>query len=195
MHTHLPSDIFNTSSALPALVTYAIQGNHQARAAINALHNLHEMHKNRPASCSLFLDLIIQSGGIINSKLFKRELKVSETFSNVLPQYDTLERRRRHDSVGSSTSSDEASNTSVLSFRRGGLNKSYIKQYLANLKEKLKQNERLLRDSNVLVNEDGKVWDWDIIINILKVGLLVNAVIRPINFSIFFFNSPTCYRN
>lgn len=63
MHRHLPSDIFNTSSALPALVTHAIQGNHQARAAINALHNLHEMHKNRPASCSLFLDLIIQSGG------------------------------------------------------------------------------------------------------------------------------------
>lgn len=64
MHTHLPSDIFNTSSALPALVTHAIQGNYQARAAINALHNLHEMHKNRPASCSLFLDLIIQSGGV-----------------------------------------------------------------------------------------------------------------------------------
>lgn len=101
---------------------------------------------------------------------------MSETFSTVLPQYhDTLE-RRRHDSVGSSTSSDEnASNTSVLSFRRGGLNKSYIKQYLANLKEKLKQNERLLRDSNVLVNEDGKVWDWDIIINILKVCVETSA--------------------
>lgn len=110
----------------------------------------------------------VSFAGIINTKLFKRELKLSDTFSTVLPQYDTLE-RRRHNSVGSSTSSDEASNTSVLSFRRGGLNKSYIKQYLANLKEKLKQNERLLRDSNVLVNEDGKVWDWDIIINILKV--------------------------
>lgn len=63
MHTHLPADICNASSALPALITYASQGNHQASAAITALQNLHQVLQNRPASCSLFLDTIIQNGG------------------------------------------------------------------------------------------------------------------------------------
>lgn len=63
MHTHLPADICNASSALPALITYASQGNHQASAAISALQNLHKVLQNRPASCSLFLDAIIQNGG------------------------------------------------------------------------------------------------------------------------------------
>lgn len=62
MHTHLPSDICKTSSALPTLVSHATQGNHQAMAAISALQSLHQMLKNRPAACSMFLDLIIQSG-------------------------------------------------------------------------------------------------------------------------------------
>lgn len=63
MHTHLPADICNTSSALPTLISYATQGNPQASAAISALQNLHQIFKNRPAACSLFLDTIIQSGG------------------------------------------------------------------------------------------------------------------------------------
>lgn len=62
MHTHLPADIINTASALPTLVSHAIQGNYQAKGAITALHTLHTMLKNRPAACSLFLDAIIQSG-------------------------------------------------------------------------------------------------------------------------------------
>lgn len=62
MHTHLPADICKTSSALPTLVSHATQGNHQAMAAISALQSLHHMLKNRPAACSMFLDLIIQSG-------------------------------------------------------------------------------------------------------------------------------------
>lgn len=63
MHTHLPADICNASSALPALITYASQGNPQATAAVSALQNLHKVLQNRPAACSLFLDTIIQSGG------------------------------------------------------------------------------------------------------------------------------------
>lgn len=63
MHTHLPADICNTSSALPALITHASQGNHQARAAISALQSLHRVLQNRPAACSLFLDAVIQNGG------------------------------------------------------------------------------------------------------------------------------------
>lgn len=68
MHTHLPADICNASSALPALITYASQGNPQATAAISALQNLHKVLQNRPAACSLFLDTIIQSGGKLNNQ-------------------------------------------------------------------------------------------------------------------------------
>lgn len=63
MHTHLPADICSISPALPTLITHAAQGNHQAHAAVSALQSLHQMLKNRPASCSLFLDSIIQGGG------------------------------------------------------------------------------------------------------------------------------------
>lgn len=69
MHTHLPADILNNSSALPTLVTHAIRGNHQAKAAISALHTLHQMLKNRPAPCSLFLDAIIQSGSMFRRRV------------------------------------------------------------------------------------------------------------------------------
>lgn len=62
MHTHLPADILNTSSALPTLVSHATRGNHQAKASITALQKLHQMLRNRPAACSLFLDNIIQNG-------------------------------------------------------------------------------------------------------------------------------------
>lgn len=74
MHRLLPADISSTSSALPRLVTYATQNNHQATAAIAALQNLHQIMKNRPASCSLYLDYIIQSGNVLNTKLFRREI-------------------------------------------------------------------------------------------------------------------------
>lgn len=78
MHTHLPADICNASSALPALITYASQGNPQATAAVSALQHLHKVLQNRPASCSLFLDSIIQSGG----NLFEKK-NVSFTFISI----------------------------------------------------------------------------------------------------------------
>ena len=62
MHTLLPADICSMSPALPTLITHATQGNHQARAAVSALQSMHQMLKNRPAACSLFLDSIIQRG-------------------------------------------------------------------------------------------------------------------------------------
>lgn len=64
MHIHLPADILNTSSALPTLVSHATRGNHQAKASITALQKLHQMLRNRPAACSLFLDNIIQNGSM-----------------------------------------------------------------------------------------------------------------------------------
>lgn len=68
MHSLLPADICNNSPALPVLISKAIDGNYQARAAMMALQSFHQMLKNRPASCSLFLDNIIQSG----SKFFNK---------------------------------------------------------------------------------------------------------------------------
>lgn len=62
MHTLLPADICGTSPALPTLISKATEGNHQARAAVSALQSFQQMLKNRPASCSLFLDNVIQSG-------------------------------------------------------------------------------------------------------------------------------------
>lgn len=62
MHTHLPADICSTSPALPTLISHATQGNQNATAAISALQNYQKMLRNRPASCSLFLDSIIQGG-------------------------------------------------------------------------------------------------------------------------------------
>lgn len=75
MHTHLPSEIFSTSCALPTLVSHATQGNHLAKAAISALQSFHQMLKNRPAVCSLFLDTIIQNGSKFSS---------SQNFNSVL---------------------------------------------------------------------------------------------------------------
>ena len=63
MHTHLPPDICSTSPALPSLISYATKGNQKAIEAISALQNYQKMLRSRPASCSLFLDSIIQSGG------------------------------------------------------------------------------------------------------------------------------------
>lgn len=62
MHSMLPADLCLNSAALPTLIAQATEGKHQARAAISALQNYHQMLKNRPAACSLFLDNIIQSG-------------------------------------------------------------------------------------------------------------------------------------
>lgn len=62
MHQHLPADILSAGSALPTLVAHAARGNHQACSAVAALQSLHQMLRNRPAACSLFLDAIIQSG-------------------------------------------------------------------------------------------------------------------------------------
>ncbi|XP_055313742.1 rapamycin-insensitive companion of mTOR isoform X2 [Sitodiplosis mosellana] len=158
MHTHLPADICNASSALPALITYASQGNPQATAAVSALQHLHKVLQNRPASCSLFLDAIIQSGAIINSPVFKREIESTEININP-PMYGILE-RSRYDSVGSSTSGEEPS-TQTLN-RRGSMKKKKFLQFI----DGLRQSENLMKESNVFANDDGMTWDWDIITTI-----------------------------
>lgn len=78
----------------------------------------------------------------------------------------TLE-RRRHDSVGSSTSTsgDERSGLSLATLKRASIRRHKILQFFDNCK----QSERLLRESNVLQIEDGQTWDWEIIVAILNV--------------------------
>lgn len=164
MHTHLPADICNTSSALPSLISHATQGNHQASAAISALQSMHQIFKNRPASCSLFLDSIIQSGAIVNSNTFKREIETTE-FSNNLPPLFGSSDRSRHDSVGSSTSNsgDEPNASTMSTLGRVGLKR---RRFLY-LFESYKQSEHLMKESNVFANDDGKTWDWEIITTVL----------------------------
>lgn len=100
---------------------------------------------------------------ILDSKIFKREINTSD--QSTVPGYSTLE-RRRHDSVGSSTSgTDEPMVGMSRSGKRSSFKRNKIKLFFDNLK----QNEKLMRDSNVLLTDDGQAWDWDIIVAILRV--------------------------
>lgn len=79
MHRLLPADICAASAALPTLIGFATKNNHQATAAIAALQSYHQVLKNRPASCSLFLDCIVRSGEIVKSRSFRREINTKES--------------------------------------------------------------------------------------------------------------------
>ncbi|XP_065084940.1 rapamycin-insensitive companion of mTOR [Ochlerotatus camptorhynchus] len=203
MHLLLPAEICSAtpSSTLPTLISKAMEGNHQAKAAIAALQQFHQMLQNRPASCSLFLDCIIQSGELINTRIFKRELSSQETVPLPATKYATLDsssgfgtKRTRHDSVGSTGSSSGGGggvggrlgylftgslplqngstlddSATVTAGKANGVKRSSLKrarfiQFFDNLKE----NERLIRDSNVLGNKDPNMWDWDIVITIFR---------------------------
>ncbi|XP_044316925.1 rapamycin-insensitive companion of mTOR [Drosophila rhopaloa] len=179
MHTHLPPDICSTSSALPTLVGHATQGNQQANAAVAALQNYQKMLRQRPASCSLFLDSIIQGGALIQTRLFRRHLNVQEQAGPVLQLQDTAEAaaaaaalppglfratldRSRLDSVSSSDESNsQVSGSSRSSFR---LKRKLFPQAFF--------DNRLLTDSRVLTQADAHLWDWDVITTILKSNLI-----------------------
>ncbi|XP_055911033.1 rapamycin-insensitive companion of mTOR isoform X2 [Eupeodes corollae] len=173
MHTHLPADICSTYPALPTLVTHATQGNHQAIASISALQNYHQMLRNRPVSCSLFLDSIIQGGALINTRLFKRDInnyEVTTTIGNAVLAQENSERRRL-DSVSSSisgggTGTDESHSLPTSTMRRSSfrLKKKKFRQFFENMRE----FNRLVKDSNVLVLADGNSWDWEIVTTILR---------------------------
>lgn len=188
MHTHLPPDICCTSPALPTLVGHATQGNQQANAAVAALQNYQKMLRQRPASCSLFLDSIIQGGALIQTRLFRRHLNVQEQAGPVLQLQDTAEAaasvvppvavgvgvgqfrsvtldRSRLDSVSSSDESNsQASTSSRSSFR---LKRKFLPQAFF---DNFRAFNRLLTDSRVLSQADAHLWDWDVITTILKVS-------------------------
>lgn len=203
MHLLLPAEICSStpSSTLPSLISKATEGNHQAKAAIASLQQFQQMLQNRPASCSLFLDCIIQSGELINSRIFKRELSSLESVPLPATKYATLEggsgfglKRVRHDSVGSTGSSSGSGGagarlgyiftgrlgpeSTVDEFgmptaagakanngaKRSSLKRARFMQFFDNINE----NERLIKDSNVLGNKDANMWDWDIVITIFR---------------------------
>uniref|UniRef100_A0A182SNF7 Rapamycin-insensitive companion of mTOR N-terminal domain-containing protein n=1 Tax=Anopheles maculatus TaxID=74869 RepID=A0A182SNF7_9DIPT len=212
LHCLLPAEICarTPTSTLPMLVTRAIEGNHQARAAITALQQHHLMLQNRPASCSLYLDCIIQSGELINTRAFRRELVPPTRTANqqgggfgrdlTTPyKYGTLDglKRVRHDSSGSSGGGGAGSagggglgglfgnlswsnnydgfvrDVTRGSTRTGGTIKRTSKRnVLQQLWASLTEGDRLLKESNVLAVKDANMWDWDIIITILRSDLL-----------------------
>lgn len=169
MHTLLPADICSTCQTLPTLISYAAQGNNQANAAINALQNYHQMLKNRPASCSLFLDLIIRSGALINSRLFKRDIGLGEYF-NVSGTFE--ERRRRLDSNASSISADDSSstlvNTSGYSLTRGPSFRMKRIRKISQYFDQIREFEKLVKESRVILQDDFNKWDWDVVSTMLK---------------------------
>ncbi|XP_052866141.1 rapamycin-insensitive companion of mTOR [Anopheles cruzii] len=198
LHHLLPAEIcaLTPAAALPMLVARAIEGNHQARAAISALQQFHLMLQNRPASCSLYLDCIIQSGELINTRTFRRELSASipavnvPTFTNF--KYSTLDgiKRTHHDSIsngsrvvgslfgqvlsppnGSSFSRQPAWDThdsNTMSGKRAPPKRNKLLQ----LWDSIKESDRLIKESHVLLLKDPNMWDWDIIITILRSEML-----------------------
>lgn len=168
MHTLLPADVYNTNHCLPTLIMKAAEGNHQAKAAITALQSFHQILRNRPASCTLFLDTIIQSGGLIHTRIFNREISTKEGI--YLPKKRlTLERRRRYDSVGSASLNEEGGSGDSKESRF--LKKSKLLQFF----ESIKESEKLIRDSCVLSQPETN-WDWELVISLLRSDLLAGKM-------------------
>ncbi|KAI4461161.1 cytosolic regulator pianissimo [Holotrichia oblita] len=82
----LPPECCNISPALPNLLEYAVTNKPQALRAITALQQLHKLLKRRPASYSLYLDHILQSGNFIkasNKVEYSKKYKVSSSKSKL----------------------------------------------------------------------------------------------------------------
>ncbi|KAH8404427.1 hypothetical protein KR222_010690, partial [Zaprionus bogoriensis] len=188
MHTHLPADICSTSPALPTLISHATQGNQQANAAVAALQNYQKMLRQRPASCSLFLDSIIQCGALMQTRLFQRNI-IAQDDSSVQQVQDTLLsagvadaplsslsqpyrsatlNRPRLDSVSSSDESNsQASNSLRSSFR---LRRKFLPQVF--FIDNFRVFNRLMDRSRVLSQADINLWDWEVVSTILRLNLI-----------------------
>lgn len=178
IHTMLPADICNTATSLPTLIAKACEGNHQAKAAVSALQQYHQMLRNRPAACSLYLDVIIQNGDLIKTRLFKREIDAQQSLSKSasLSLFDRI----RTDSIGSNDASgtywdywDAERDTTSLegdtdTTKERSKRSSMLRQKVLGFFEKFRENERLIRDSLVLTHVDPKMWDWDIVVTIFR---------------------------
>lgn len=184
MHTLLPADICGVNPALPTLVQHATTGNHLARAAISGLQTYHQMLRKRPASCSLYLDTIIQGGDLIKSRLFKRDINAQESLSknSSAGKFSTLE-RTRHDSFDSSSGDlnssyykneflRESSSMGAFSDDARSAKKGKGRIKFLHMFDQSKESEKLIRDSAVLTHKDPNNWDWDIVVTILRTNVL-----------------------
>lgn len=175
-HTMLPADICSTSPSLPTLISKATGGNHQAKAAVSALQTYHQMLRNRPSSCSLYLDVIIQNGELIKTRLFKREIDAQTSLSKSASI--SLFERIRTDSIGSNDASGTfwehwdtesfGGGTELDTTRDRSKRTKMMRQKVLGFFEKFRENERLIKDSMVLTNVDPKMWDWDIVFTIFR---------------------------
>ncbi|XP_049532058.1 rapamycin-insensitive companion of mTOR [Anopheles darlingi] len=195
LHHLLPAEICDhtPAAALPMLVAHAIDGNHQARAAISALQQLHVMLQNRPASCSFYLDCIIQRGELINTRTFRRELSSNNTaMSSSMPvggNYGTQEETKRAPlelsqwsagmtvgrPLGQIPSSNDSSMTKLSgpeTVDRPSDKRTLRRSKILNMWDCLKEGDRLIKESNVLLVKDPNMWDWDVIITILRSDIL-----------------------
>lgn len=178
IHTMLPADICSNTTTLPTLVAKAVGGNHQAKASISALQTYHKMMKNRPAACSLYLDVIIQNGELSKTRLFKREIDAQQSLSTSasLSLFDRI----RTDSIGETDASgtfwdywDALRDTASLggepeSKKERTKRSTVMRHKVLGFFEKYRENERLIKESMVLTHVDPKRWDWDIVFTIFR---------------------------
>lgn len=177
-HTMLPADICSSSPSLPTLIAKATGGNHQAKAAVSALQTYHQMLRNRPSACSLYLDMIIQNGELAKSRLFKREIDAQHSLAKAASI--TLFDRIRTDSIGSNDATgtywdywDVFRDTTSFSgdtetIKEKSKRSTLLKQKVLGFFEKFRENERLIKDSMVLTNVDPNKWDWKLVFTIFR---------------------------
>lgn len=67
IHLLLPPECCDITPALPNLLAYSTTNSYQALAAVTALHQLHSLLKQRPASSSLYLDHILHCGRLMKT--------------------------------------------------------------------------------------------------------------------------------
>lgn len=177
-HTMLPADICSSSPTLPTLIQKAIGGNHQAKAAVCALQTYQQLLRSRPSACSLYLDVIIQNGDLAKSRLFKREIDAQHSLakSSDVSLFDRI----RTDSIGSTDATgtfwdywDLHHDTNSLSgdteiIKERSKRSTLLRQKVLGFFEKFRENERLIRDSMVLLHVDPNKWDWKLVFTIFR---------------------------
>lgn len=92
------------------------------------------------------------------------------------------------DSFSSSNSASGPDEGSSLTSKRPSLKRYKFLRILDSAKE----SERLVKHSNVLAEDDGNKWDWEIVTAILRVTSIAFGILIPF-FSICIFFSPAQY--
>lgn len=163
MQSLLPDIIVQSNRCLPNLISKAVAGVFQAKAAINALQSYHQLLKSRPLACSLYLDQIIQSGKVLQSRVFKRDLGSDEHL---------CEQNQKKTSAFKRTSGNDSSlsfsKTDVdICFHSKNTKIALKTNKVLNYFDHMKECEKLVRDSLVFSHQDSH-WDWDLILVLFR---------------------------